>query len=426
MAYGDGSITEVRRGVWRVRVDFGKDPVTGKRQVVSRNVKGTKRDAAKMRDRIRREHENGLTAEGEKTTFGKFADEWHAARVMSGSLTRTFLDREKTTIDMLKGYIGNVRLRDITPKMVETLYQTILRDKLAERGKYSGTTMHMHHAKLKQILEKAVKFDLIARNPCDRVEPPKADDAERRSLHPDEASRLLACADAEFESDLKALEEKEGRQDAWNVADGRTRMLGLSQLGYSIAVRLALATGMRRGEVFGLTWECVDLSAQTVSVVQSLTAHGETKKPKTRAGFRTIYIDADTAHCLECWRRTQEDMLARLSLDQAEATPVCCSSVGGYAELHSFSRWWCAFREKHGFPGLKFHELRHTQATQLLANGVDVKTVQTRMGHSSASLTLDWYAHAVPENDKKAARIIGNLLSTDAEERGRIIKLKTA
>lgn len=75
---------------------------------------------------------------------------------------------------------------------------------------------------------------------------------------------------------------------------------------------------------------------------------------------------------------------------------------------------------------MKFHELRHTQATQLLGNGVDVKTVQTRMGHSSASLTLDWCAHALPENDQKAARIIGVLFAEKPGEQGRIIKFKTA
>ena len=60
---------------------------------------------------------------------------------------------------------------------------------------------------------------------------------------------------------------------------------------------------------------------------------------------------------------------------------------------------------------MKFHELRHTQATQLLANGVDVKTVQARMGHSNAAITLNWYAHAVEENDRKAAQVIGDLFN---------------
>ena len=67
--------------------------------------------------------------------------------------------------------------------------------------------------------------------------------------------------------------------------------------------------------------------------------------------------------------------------------------------------------QEHGFEGLKFHELRHTQATQLLANGVDAKTVQTRLGHANASITLGWYAHAIPEKDHEAADLLGSILS---------------
>ena len=79
--------------------------------------------------------------------------------------------------------------------------------------------------------------------------------------------------------------------------------------------------------------------------------------------------------------------------------------------IDTFDNWWRAWRKEHGFEGLKFHELRHTQATQLLANGVDVKTVQTRLGHASASITLGWYAHAIPEKGHEAADLLGAILS---------------
>ncbi|MEG1827083.1 tyrosine-type recombinase/integrase [Gordonibacter sp.] len=95
------------------------------------------------------------------------------------------------------------------------------------------------------------------------------------------------------------------------------------------------------------------------------------------------------------------------------------------ATVRGFQRWWRPWRTERGFEGLKFHELRHTQATQLLANGVDVKTVQNRLGHSDASLTLNWYAHAVPENDKKAADLVGNLFASKPVE-PRIIEVRSA
>lgn len=84
--------------------------------------------------------------------------------------------------------------------------------------------------------------------------------------------------------------------------------------------------------------------------------------------------------------------------------------------LSNFERFWRKFKQDKGFVGLRFHELRHTQATQLLANGVDVKTVQTRMGHAIASITLNQYAHAVPENDLRAADLLGPIIGTGVSE----------
>ncbi|MDM8289308.1 site-specific integrase [Slackia piriformis] len=426
MAKGDGSITQRGKGVWEVAVSFGKDPITGKYRRVTKTVHGTKRDAAKVRDQIRREQESGLTAEGAQTLFASFADDWHEARVSAGKHSKATLKRERSIVTTLNGYIGNVRLRDITPQMVEKLYQTIYDDKVEQRGRFSGTTLHMYHEKLRQILAKAERYNIIARNPCDRVDVPQRDDSDRRSLSVEEAARMLKCADSAEDEAYESFVDKEKRQDKWNAADNRTRVFGLSEVSYAIGVRIALATGMRRGEVFGLTWECVDLASCSVHVVQSLTAFGDTKKPKTKAGVRTIAIDGETVSRLARWKERQEKALGRLQIKQDGSTPVCCSGTGGFVELHAFVRWWQKFRADNGFEGVKFHELRHTQATQLLGNGVDVKTVQTRMGHSSASLTLDWYAHALPENDQKAARIIGVLFAEKPGEQGRIIKFKTA
>lgn len=104
------------------------------------------------------------------------------------------------------------------------------------------------------------------------------------------------------------------------------------------------------------------------------------------------------------------------TVEQADETPVCCSDTGGLYRIDNFEHWWSTWRDEHGFPGLKFHELRHTQATMLLGAGVDVKTVQTRLGHASPSITLGWYAHAIPENDHEAAQKLGALLSAPKQQ----------
>jgi integrase len=110
-------------------------------------------------------------------------------------------------------------------------------------------------------------------------------------------------------------------------------------------------------------------------------------------------------------------------LEQDEDTPVCIGDKGSWLPPSRITHWWSGagkgkgFRDEIGFPGLMMHELRHTQATQLLGEGVDVKTVQTRMGHAKASHTLDLYAHAIPTNDQNAADVMGGL-TRGASRRG--------
>ena len=106
---------------------------------------------------------------------------------------------------------------------------------------------------------------------------------------------------------------------------------------------------------------------------------------------------------------------------------VACTQTGTRLGHSSYNRWWNPFKREQGFDGLRSHELRHTQATLLLGNRVDVKTVQNRLGHSSASITLDWYGHAQPENDRAAANCLGAILEGgDDTTAGNIIKVDVA
>lgn len=426
MAKGDGGLSEIRRGVWRVTLSFGKDPITGKRERVTKTVHGSKADARKVRDQIRRDHEAGLRLDADKITFGEFAKQWFNSRVETSAVEKSRTERERSILKTLNRYLANVRICEITPQAVQTLYSEIRKDKESELGKrYSGTSLRMIHVVFKQILQQAVNFDLILRNPCDRVTAPKADDPERRSLSAEDAAKLLSCVDEAEASAYETMQEKERRQFDRGNGFGRTYLRGLNHVSNALAVRIGLATGMRRGEVFGLSWGCVDLERGVLSVRRSLTSYGDLKAPKTRAGIRNIAVDASTVAHLAKWKAAQASELLKLGIRQEDETPVCCSEKGGFADLHNFERWWRRFRSESGFQTLKFHELRHTQATQLLANGVDVKTVQTRLGHSNASLTLNWYAHAMPENDEKAAELMGALLSAKPKETP-VLKVKTA
>lgn len=206
---------------------------------------------------------------------------------------------------------------------------------------------------------------------------------------------------------------KEERQQKAGNAENRTRIYDVKKIACAITARVGLVAGARRGEILALTWEHLDLDAGTMQIVASLNKTDGIKAPKTKAGVRTISLDKTTVESLKHWKSYQAIVLARIDKEACEATPVFTNGKGDYIDPSGFSRWWRKFKADNNFPDLRFHELRHTQVTVLLANSVDVKTVQTRLGHANASITLNLYAHAVPQNDRAAADLVGNLFSPD-------------
>ncbi|WP_302382869.1 tyrosine-type recombinase/integrase [uncultured Adlercreutzia sp.] len=425
MAKGDGGIQELRRGVWRVSVSAGNNPATGKRQRVTRVVHGTKAEARKVRDDIRRGLDNGLRPDGGKVRFLEFVTIFSQARRNAGKASEDRIAKDEKSLKLCGELLGDPPLCKVDARAIEALYLAIRERREAQGFRCGNTTLHGYHVLLKSFFQKAVDYDLIGRNPCNRVEAPKADKPQRRALSLDEVRRLLAAVDAEEKSALDALAAKERRQAAWGVAEDRGYLLGMREVCHVLAVRLGIATGMRLGEVLGLTWGAVDFGRGLVSVARTLKADGTLKEPKTEAGRRVVAVDAVTMAHLKAWKALQAETLDTLCIDVGEASPVLCSATGGFLSVANFERWWRSFRTEAGFPDLRYHELRHTQATQLLAQGVDVKTVQARLGHSDASLTLNWYAHAVPENDRAAADRLGELFREEPKP-CRIVELKSA
>jgi integrase len=184
------------------------------------------------------------------------------------------------------------------------------------------------------------------------------------------------------------------------------------------------------------------------------------KETKSEAGDRNISIDAHTLSILREWKVIQAKALASRGVSQKNSTPVCANGIGGFCETTCFYNWFTNFCVDNGFgdfvdengdvlpkrrfvaegvlvdengrrysrtnkkpkvkkkyKGLKFHELRHTQATLLIANGVDIKTVQDRLGHAKASTTLDFYAHSDSKRDRQAAQLFGNIIGAECSER---------
>jgi len=373
---GKGNIEQLESGSWRVRLSAGKDPITGKSRRPSRVVRGTKADARRALEEMRRELETGISIDSKDLTFGQWADTFHKRRVAAGEVTKATLRDERYGLDKLTPYLHDVRLLDIKPSTVENLHVKLI----ADHPQLSGTSRRKVHVILRHVLQGAVRSGILPANPCTDVKAPKVDEPNRKSL-----TRI----------ELKTLMLKLNTSES---LDAR-----------SAGIRIAAATGCRLGEVLGLVWANVDFKRNSIFICQQYTKFDSLAAPKSTAGTRRLAVDAHTMDYLQVWKKEQKNYLSWLGTSQTENTPVVTNDKGGFHDPRGYDRWWRTQRQKLGFPDLTIHELRHTQATLLLGSGVDIVTVARRLGHADVKMTLNTYAHAIPENDGVAADTISGI-----------------
>lgn len=412
----DGSILEKKRGVWEIQISTGRDPVSGKYKRVSRTVHGTKADAKRVRDQLKNELETGIKADAASLTFGAWCEEWLALKESKGTASPSVLHQYTQRLRLIRDLLGSsTKLRELDARTVERLLIAIRDDRTAKGIPCSDSTLRHYYGLLRQVMKTACDYDLILRNPCDRITPPKKNAVERRSLTVEEANSFLEAIDeTEREAIATATETKRLQED--NSTDA-SYLREVRNISFILLVRLGLATGMREGELLALTWGDIDFSRSRVNVTRAMDNLNRLKAPKSAAGKRSLFVDAATMDHLCSWQPLQSSLLSVIGIQVDDATPVFSDAEGGFFTKHTFRHLWERWRKKAGFPELRFHELRHTQATQLLSVGLDVKTVQHRLGHSTAALTLDVYSHALEANDERAGMLIGNLFSQGKEER---------
>jgi integrase len=251
--------------------------------------------------------------------------------------------------------------------------QAMLRQ-LEESG-VSPRGRQMTYTVLRTAIRDAVKMRLLAVNPLDAVSRPRAPRPEIQALDAEQTRALLAAAEGD---PMEAL------------------------------YVLAVATGLRLGELVGLHWGDIDLAAGALHVRRSAVvgAKGAVTfaEPKTSRSRRKVDVPAVAIAALERHR-------ARLGALPHRDRLVFTSAEGQavrYPNLHR--RSYKPLLKRAGLPDVSFHALRHTAATLALAAGVNPKVVQERLGHSTVALTLDTYSHAVPTLGRDAAKRIDALL----------------
>ena len=361
------------RFTWTFVVDLA--PPGAKRRQKSKSGFTTKSQAIAAMATLQTTKASGTYVEPTKLTVATYLDQWLAAR--NGLRANTRRDYRVAITKHINPRIGDVPLQSLGRLQVKGLYQALAATGLAPK------TVHNVHICLRKALGDAAEDGLVRRNVAERAHAKPKDRPEMLTWTGDELAAFL---------DLTA-------QD---------RDFPLYQL--------AAATGMRRGELLGLRWRDVDFEGRRVSIRQQWTRQGSGLAfgpPKSEKSKRTIDLDADTLAILrerrerQLFERRAWGNAYRIDLDlvfcDADGSPQDPNVVG-----RRFGRRVCSLSM---LPVIGLHGLRHTHATLLLEDGVDVKTVSERLGHDSVQTTLELYGHVTPRMRASAAARFGSLLS---------------
>ena len=247
----------------------------------------------------------------------------------------------------------------------------------------SKKTILEHHRLLRAMLHKAVYWQLIVNNPAERVQPPKTRKPKRK-YYDDEQCKIL----------LENLKDQE--------------------IKYKVAIIITIFTGVRLGELMGLEWTDIDFKNGIISInkaSQYLSEKGVfTKDPKTESSIRDVAIPQFVISLLEEYKYWYEEQKLLYGELWHESNRLFIQSDGKPMHPNTISKWFVKFVEKIGLPVINFHGLRHTNATLLISQNIDVAVVAARLGHAQITTTLNFYVHPVVSHNKVAGNTLQNLL----------------
>lgn len=370
-----GSIREkqTKHGtVYELTLELGSDPITGKRIRKHKTFKGTRRQAEKELNRLLYEIEHGASlANSSGVSLSVWMEQWLDLYCIDLEAT-TKAGYSKAIETQLIPYLGDYPLKMLNNTYVQGWIKAMINDG------YAPKTIKNVFLNLKAAMDKAVELKMLTANPCTGTKLPKIPKYEPRIYDWDEIENMLSCARG-------------------------TDMY--------FPLLLEVTTGLRRGELLAVTWDDVDFETGIMHIHRNrVVADHEVivKAPKSRAGIRDIALGEQLLDILQGeYLRYQADRQefgsnfhdSRLLVRKEDGTPY---------HPHAWTKKWKRFQKANGLEENRFHDLRHSNTTALVESGVDLKTIQQRLGHSDISTTMNIYAHATKKSNREAAAKMDN------------------
>ena len=372
----------LKRGIWQLVFDYLDS--SGQRRQKSESTglpeKGNKRKAQKMLEEriadLQQQYETALEAKDILflTFMRSWLDDVIAHRVKANTLSQYNL--------VYNGYIAKfmpfhgVTLRELTPALVQSYYNAQLKAGL------SPNTVRKHHANIHKCLDYAVRLGLMTRNPSVQTElPPKRKYKGATAFTPEQLRTLLTV----FEGD--ALE---------------------------VPVKIAVTYGLRRSEVCGLKWDSVDFDAGTISVFRTAVVdNGKvlySDTTKTATSNRVLPLTNAMREYLLKVKKAQEYNRELFGADYEDSGFICIRPDGQPINPDFVTHHFQRILKANGLPVIRFHDLRHSAVYALRKGGCDAKDIQSWLGHSDVSTTLNVYGHLLAGDLDKLGQIMDSMV----------------
>ena len=361
-----------QRKTYYVSMDLGKD-ASGKRMKRYQTYP-TLYAARKGLRQFLMHREEELRTPRHELTLADWLESWMENIVQPTRAETTVYGYQKIIDNHLIPALGDIPLLKLTPMDIQQYYIQV-----QQNANLSSNTLRRHHDLLSSSLRSAVRQDKLLVSPMDRVEPPRAKQKEASYYRPEELKQLYALLEGH------PLE---------------------------LCVKLAGSLGMRREEICGLKWDCIDYQRQLLYIREARTAFGATivqKETKTRSSVRTLFLSEDMLRLLQT-EQTRQKELYRSGQLQTPSEFVVLDHKGLPYSPNALSLAFTRFVKKNGLPRVTLHGLRHSFATVASFQGVPLFDIGKALGHSTPATTGRIYTHLVDHTHEETLMKVSDAL----------------
>lgn len=346
--------------------------------------------------KFKQEVETGEYISPEKMTLSAFTEEWREKYANKNLSEKTMYGYNNNLKNRVLPALGHLRLDQITTLHIVDFLDSLMNDGSRQdekEGSLSNGTVELHYRVLNNILTRAVEWKVIKNNPAKGVKKPTVRHKE-----------VIPYDESEVAKMLEALEKEPYH--------------------WKILIKLALTSGLRRGELLGLEWKHIDWKTGIIDVVQSVSISkggvAQVKEPKTRNGKRKVALPASMLNELReyySYRVKERDKLGD-AWKGGDFFFMFAHPDGQAFHQERPYLWFRGFLKKNNLRYIRFHDLRHTSATILINQGVHAKIISERLGHGDIQTTMNIYGHALRSADQAAADKFEKLFSIKAKDTG--------